>query len=355
MHRSRGRFVAPALLTALAILVMTALPAVAAVAPVSVSVTPYPNNASGSDPAFITSGELVGFDVVISNGNSTTSGVSFTGAVGESPNVVANATYVGTYVTGGSVATQTTCSQSGSLVCTIGNIPGGGTLTLRAVYQTPTLLTAEEKTQLTFTITGQGSGSTGSDKNNQSQGDTYSASSVVEVVHLFANDGARRGVAAFISGAGAFTRSTDPSGFGPSNPTVTEVKIPAFAAASEIPAGTALWFSEFIAAATECPAAACFGQTVDLHYFDGQVAPRPFQVTLTQDNVKSFVASPSKWTIYHVLDNLSVEKPFDRTCAFVNGLPTNAPCGVSRDKLSADKSDYVAVFWLTQNGRIWGG
>lgn len=354
-HQFRGRRVSLAIITALAIVWLAALPALAAVAPVQVAVSPYPNNAAGPSPAFITNGELVGFDVSISNGSSTTAGVSLSAAVTESPNVVADATYVGTYITGGSVAAQTTCSQSGSLACSVGNIPGGGTLTLRAVYQTPTLLASEPNTALTFTITGQGSGSTASDKNDQSHGDTYSSSAAVEVVHLFANDASRRGVAAFINGTGEFIRSTDPSGFGPLNPTVTQVKIPAFANAGEIPAGTAVWFTEFTGASGECPAASCFGQTVDLHYFDGQVAPRPFEVTLTQDNVKSAVATPTKWTIYHVLDDLTIETPFDRTCTFVNGVPTNAPCGVSRDKTRADKTDYVAVFWLTQNGRIWGG
>lgn len=357
MHRyqSRGRRVPLAIITALAVVWLAALPALAAVAPVQVAVTPYPNNAAGTSPAFITNGELVAFDVSVANGTSTTTGVSFTAQVTESPSVAADATYVGTYVTGGSVAAQTTCSQSGSLACSVGNIPASGTLTLRAIYRAPTLLATEPNTALTFTITGHGNGATDSDKNNQSQGDTYSSSAVVEVVQLFANDASRRGVAAFINGTAEFTRSTDPSAFGPLNPTITRVRIPAFAAASEIPFGTALWFSEFTAASGECPAASCFGQTVDLHYFDGQVAPRPFEVTLTQDNVKSVVSTPAKWTIYHVLDNLSVEQPFDRTCTFVNGLPTNAPCGVSRDKTQTDKNDYVAVFWLTQNGRIWGG
>lgn len=352
---ARGRRVPLAIISASTALWLMALPALAAVAPVGVAVTPYPNNAVGATPAFITNGELVAFDIAITNGNSTTTGVTFTGAVAESPAVAGDATYVATYVMGGSIAAQTTCAQTGSFSCTVGNIPGGGTLSLRAVYRAPTLLSTEEKTALTFTITGQGNGSTPSDKGNNSQGDTFSSSASVDVVQLFANDAARRGVAAFISTLDSFTRTTDPSGFGAANPTVTRIDVPAFASPSEIPNGTALWFSEFFASSSECPAAACFGQTVDLHYFDGAPAPRPFRVTLTQDNVKSFVASPTKWTIFHVLDNGTVERPFDRACTFAGGLPTNAPCGEQRDKTQADKTDFFAVFWLTENGRIWGG
>lgn len=358
MHRlsARGRRVPLAIITASITLGLTVLPALAAVAPVGVTVTPYPNNAVGATPAFITNGELVAFDIAITNGNSTTTGVTFTGAVAEGPAVVDDATYVATYIMGGSVAAQTTCAQTGSFSCTVGNIPGGGSLSLRAVYRAPTLLASEVKTSLTFTITGQGNGSTPSDKGNNSQGDTFTTSASVDVVQLFANDAARRGVAAFISSLDAFTRTTDPSGFGPANPTITRIDVPAFASQSEIPNGTALWFSEFFASSSECPAAACFGQTVDLHYFDGATAPRPFRVTLTQDNVKSVIATPSKWTIFHVLDDgTTVERPFDQACTFVGGLPTNAPCGELRDKTQADKNDYFAVFWLTENGRIWGG
>lgn len=357
MHRlsAPGRRVPLVIISTSIALWLMALPALAAVAPVGVAVTPYPNNAVGTTPAFVTNGELVAFDINIVNGNSTTTGVNFTGAVAESPEVAASATYAGTFIVGGSVAGQTTCSQSGSFSCSVGNIPGGGSLSLRAVYRAPTLLATEEKTSLTFTITGQGNGSTPSDKGNNSQGDTFTASASVDVVQLFANDAARRGVAAFISSLDAFSRTTDPSGFGPANPTVTRIDVPAFASQSEIPNGTALWFSEFFAPGSECPAAACFGQTVDLNYFDGATAPRPFRVTLTQDNVKSFVPTPTKWTIFHVLDDQTVERPFDRACTFVGGLPTNAPCGELRDKTQSDRNDFFAVFWLTENGRIWGG
>lgn len=358
MHRvqSRARSIRLAAVAASLALSTTVFPALAAVAPVAVAVAPYPNNAAGTLPAFVTNGELVGFDVTIGNGNSTTTGVTFTGAVSESPSVAADATYIGTFVMGGSAAGQVSCTQSGSFSCNVGNLSGGASLALRVVYRAPTLTSTEVGTRLTFTITGQGNGSTPNDKGNNSQGDTFTASASVDVVQLFANDAARRGVAALITDTSAFTRTTDPSGFGPSNPTLTEVRIPAFASQSEIPFGTSLWFTEFTAPGSECPAASCFGQTVDLHYFDGQPAPRPFRVTLTQDNVKSVVATPSKWTIYHVLDDgVTVEKPFDVTCSFVNGLPTNAPCGEKRDKTKADKNDYYAIFWLTENGRIWGG
>lgn len=330
----------------------------AAPAPVTVSVTPFPNNAAAPLLDFVTAGELVAFDLSLSNGGSTTTGVTFSGSAATAAPGAQSATYEGTLVTGGSAAGQAVCSDpevSAVFSCSVGNLAGGATLHLRVIYRTPAMTPQTLPAVLTFSVAGTGNGAALPDGGN-SRGDTFSGSAQVELVPLFRNGLTERGAAEYVQATGGAVIETASPITGADNPAWTKVTLHDFGAAA--PFGTYGFLKEHDAGtAFPCPVSFCFGQASELDIFGGDPLPEPMMVELRLDNAKASVATPKKVTIYHVLDDGSYEKPFDTPCSFdeETGLPTVLPCGVSRTAASDDKNDYVFVFWLDENGYTRGG
>ena len=325
--------------------------ALATPADVGFSVTPYPDNGDDLGPAFVTAGELAAFDIALKNN----SGSTFTSVNLTSTTSLAGTTYMGTIVTGGSAADQVSCAPAtaAAFSCSLGNLAKDATLTLRVVFKTPDLAGQ----LLDFIVTGKGSGAPSTDPNN-SRGDTFTGTGTIELVPLFLDGADERGAAEYIpSGSGATIETAIVDGkTNADNPTWTKITV--YAPGADAPIGTFGYLKEHDGDTEgfECPAAFCFGQASEIQYLNGAEATTPFMVELRFDNAKASVSTPKKVTIYHVTDSGAVEKPFDVTCTLgTDGKPTNAPCGVSRSTSTNDKTDFVFVFWLDQNGYTRGG
>ncbi|MEO8246719.1 MAG: hypothetical protein ABI622_06310 [Chloroflexota bacterium] len=323
--------------------------ALATPANVGFTVTPYPHNADNLGPAFVTAGELAAFDIALQN----TSGSTFTSVNLTSETSLPGTTYMGTIVTGGSAAGQVSCAPASApaFSCSLGNLVQDATLTLRVVFDTPSL----PGQLLDFTVTGKGSGASTRDPGN-SRGDTFSGTATIELVPLFLNGAGERGAAEFIPSSMGAVIETAGMITSATNPAWTRVTVAAPGA--DAPTGTFGYLKEHDAGTPGfgCPAgASCFGQASEIQYLGGAEASTPFKVELRLDNAKASVSTPKKVTIYHVTDTLAVERPFDVTCTFAGDYPTNAPCGVSKATSADDKNDYVFIFWLDRNGYTRGG
>lgn len=351
-------------LVILAILVASLPSAVsAAQSPMTVSVTAYPNNAEPTAvpplPAFVTAGEYAAFDVTIGNpaASSTVTSVSVVGTTNMPAAFV-------DFVVMNDVAGQVDCewlTSSGTLSCALGNFPAGRSVSIRVIFDTPN--TAGQS--LMFSILGSSSGASTNDTPGQSRGDQFEDADSILLVPLFLNSTTERGAAEYIPVGTSAEIRTAGTTTSATNQALTILTIPAIGATTA-PYGTYGFLKEWADLTSfPCPSGAvCHGQAVQLTLLEGQPHPSAFKVELRLDNVKADVATPKKWDIYHVLDTdgpdadtlRDVEMPFATTCAFgTDGIPTNAPCGVSRVAAGDDKNDYIAVFWLTENGYIRGG
>jgi hypothetical protein len=330
---------------ALGMLIQTAAaPAalLAKVPDVPVTVTPVPNNATTTANAFVTAGDFVAFDVALTNDSPSTVAQLTMDATLAGP----QPTYRGTFIVGGSLAAQTSCSASGAFACTVGNVASGGDLQLRVVY-----LTSTTTGTLDAEFFGTSTGAPGSDPGT-SHGDTFQASAAVDTLAPFSDTG-DKGTSGYVPPSGDDLQ-TNPAGFGPQNPMWTRITVPA-AALANAQFGTTAFLQEASSFdGVVCPLDACFGQTSNLALAGGAHLPAPFKVEVRVDNAKKST-NLQRWTLVHILDDKTSYEIVDTECAMVGGVPTNAPCLESKGVAPDDKSDYVAVLWLLENGYIRNG
>lgn len=333
-------------------LVVAALPQAvgAAPSPMTASVIPYPNNAEGALPAFVTEDEFAAFDITVGNpaGSSAVTGVS----------VVAKANMPAAFygfVEISDPSNQATCSwTSPSLSCSLGNFAAGTSVSVRVIFDTPSEAAGET---LTLSLEGVSSGASSSDRPGQSRGDTFKAVGSILLVERFIDGATERGAAEFIPSNLPAVIETAEEITSDENPTWTRAEVPAPGAAA--PYGSFGFLKEHDDGTPgfDCPAgASCFGQAIEFKYLDGLAAPGPIRVTVRFDEAKAERSTPKKVTIYHVPTFGAVQRPFDVACVMdENDLPLVTPCGESRTAASDDRDDFIFVFWLDRNGRIRGG
>lgn len=356
--RPRGRHGIPILVLAL---LLASFPAsvAAAVSPMVATVTPYPDNAEPDAlpdplPAFVTAGEYAAFDITVAN-PATSSAVTNVSIVGTTNMPASFSSFVVTHDPAGQVDCAWDATD-GELACSLGNFAVGVSVSIRVIFDTPD----SPGQTLLFSVLGESAGASSSDAPGQSRGDQFGDDAAILLVPLFLNDPVERGAAEFIPVGTAAQIRTAGTTTSPANPALTLVNV-APIPGDRAPFGTYGFLKEH-ADVTEFPCATgvtCHGQAVELQLLEGaSFAPQAFLVEIRLDDVKANVATPKKWVIYHFIDGVATpEQPFDRTCVIdeETGFPTNAPCGVSRVAASDDKNDFIATFWLTENGYIRGG
>ena len=323
---------------------MTPLGAVARVPSTDTTLTPVPNNVNpDTDNAFVTAGDYIAFDFTFENtDNANISQMSLADSFAAGDVVP---TYIGTFKTGGTLASQTVCSTGGEFSCNVGLVPDGATLDLRIVYRTTTT-----PGSFTLSVVGSTTGTPDTDPGT-SHGDTFSVSTTVDTVDQFTDTG-DLGTSGYLPITGDELQ-TSLANFGPGNPMWTHVNVPA-AAMANLPIGDVGFLDEADSYPQAVCAAAlkCFGQTSHISIAGGATMAAPFSVEIRMDNAKKFV-SLNKWTLIHFPDS---GDPADITtpCNTTSGPPTNAPCIQVKKAASDDKNDYIALVWLLENGWIRG-
>lgn len=304
------------------------------------TLTPLPNNATTTHPVpFVTAGDYIAFDFTFENtGRSNIAQMKLADffATGD---VVP--TYVGTYVTGGSLASQAQCSagSSGDFSCDVGMAPNGATLDLRIVY-----LTLATPGFFHLTIDGSTTGTPSTDPGT-SHGDTFSAGPItVQTVDPFEDTG-DLGTSGFVPPTGEELQ-TSLNGFGTGNPMWTKITVPADALTA-FTTGTTAYLEEVPCGTT----ANCIVQKSHITLAGGISLAKLFRVEIKVDNAKAFV-NLNRWTIDQVNDDSTVS-PITTACVMVNGRPTNTTaCLESKTASPTDRNDYVGVVWLLHNGYI---
>ncbi|HET8571150.1 MAG TPA: hypothetical protein VFN14_04610 [Candidatus Limnocylindria bacterium] len=313
--------------------------ALAKVPSTATSLTPVPNNATTAHPVpFVTAGDYIAFDFSFENTDNSNIAQMKLADFFAAGDVVP--TYVGTYVTGGSLASQTRCSagSSGDFSCSVGMAPNGSTLNLRIVY-----LTSSTPGFFTLTVDGSTTGTPSTDPGT-SHGDTFATSSKVQTVDAFADTG-DLGTSGFVPPTGDELQ-TSLANFGTANPMWTKITVPANALTA-FTTGTTAFLEEVPCGTT----ANCIVQKSHITLAGGTSLAKLFRVEIKVDNAKAFV-NLNRWTIDQVNDDNTVT-PITTPCVMVNGVPTNTTaCLESKGASPTDKNDYVGIVWLLHNGYI---
>ncbi|HET8786211.1 MAG TPA: hypothetical protein VFM38_11285 [Candidatus Limnocylindrales bacterium] len=312
---------------------------VAKVPSTATTLTPLPNNvAAGHEYPFVTAGDYIAFDFTFQNTDRSNIAQMTLADTFQPGDVVP--TYAGTFITGGSLAGQTSCApaSSGAFSCNVGMAPNGATLSLRIVY-----LTSSSPGTFTVTIEGLTTGTPSTDPGT-SHGDTFSVPATIETVDTFADVG-DLGTSGFVPPSGDELQ-TNPNGFGASNPMWTKLTVPSNALTS-FTTGTTAFLEEVPCGTTPD----CIVQKSHITLAGGSSLAKLFRVEIMVDNAKKFV-NLNRWTIDQVSDDDSVTS-ITTPCTMVAGRPTNtAPCIETKGASTNDKNDFVAVVWLLHNGYI---
>lgn len=227
------------------------------------------------------------------------------------------------------------CTTSGQLVCNLGTMPAGTTITFTVALHVPTGTSGTF--DATFSLES-ASGNTGSDSGHNSRGDALIVTSKTAIGSGSNFDGG-------FSVNGSTTYSTNQS-VGRNNKQASTVVSPN----TVIP----VTVEDGITSGVACTAAKCsnaFGEWTVLHVNDGATFGNAFKVTLLiwGGSVPGGV-STSDVVLLHTLDNGTTET-ISQACTPSTGTPTNAEC-ITVTKVG---NNFQIVAWLFKNGGIRGG
>jgi hypothetical protein len=282
-------------------------------------------------PVSVAAGNDAGYFVTLANaGTSNINAATLRVTTSDTPD--ATPTYFSglTWNTGGP---ELSCSPSGALVCDLGTLAAGTTITFTVAYHVPSGTTGSF--DVVFSLES-ASGNTGSDRGGNSRGDRL-------------NVGASTGISSNQNFDGGFvvgetTYQTNQS-VGRRNPQASTVEN----TASLIP----VTVEDGITSGVPCTVGACsnaFGEWTALNVNDGHTYATPFKVTiLIWGNAVPGGVQPGDIVLLHTLDDGTTEV-IDTPCSPSTGTPTNPEC------LTVTKvgNNYQIVAWVFKNGNMRG-
>ena len=281
-------------------------------------------------PTAVAGGNDAGyFATVANNGPSNINALTLTVTPASTPNATPSYFSGLTWNIGG----PGSCTGTGKLVCTLGTVPAGTSISFTVAYGVPDAQTGTFDVEFSLRAS---TGDTGTDGGN-SRGDSFAKTAKTGVNSNQNFDGG------FVVGDTAYA---DNQSVGRNNKQATSLTSPE----ALIP----VTIEDGITTGVNCTGAACagvFGEWSKMSVANGKPYGAPFKVTLLiWGGAVPGGTSASDIQFVHVLDDGTTEV-ISQTCDSTTGTPTNAEC------LIATKvgNNYKIVVWLFKNGFGRGG
>jgi hypothetical protein len=278
-------------------------------------------------PSTVSSGDTAGFLVTFVNGGSSNISQLFMNMATPS-----GATFVET-ITPPTVNCAPPIGTT-PLMCSYGAVNAGQTVALTVVYTTP-----GTTGPLTATANWNTTGSTGSDRGNNSHGDTLSKTGTV-VLSTNKDFGGR-----FVDTATQTTISNDPN-LGSKNKQSTSLTVNQTKLAVTVQDG---FVPACISGSTICHPESFFGQASDLGVANGQVFATPFKVVLTLYHPG--IAASDVQGIYHSYTDSAGVQHDENITELCTADPPLIQCFTATD---VGNQNLQIVVWLLHNGKING-
>lgn len=237
-----------------------------------------------------------------------------------------------------SAGTESCDTATGALVCNVGTLVDGGTVTFTVAFDVPATDTGTFDLNIGLRA---GTGDTETDGPGKSRGDKVN----------------------FINSTPISTSSNFAGGFSgddstyQTNQNIGRRNLQA-STVENISANIGVTIEDGITSGVDCATAAsrtCFAEWTALNVDDGAEFGTPFKVTLLiSGSALPGGTSVDDVVLVHVLDDGSIDvigDDADETCDSTTGTPTNAEC-ITVTKVG---NNYKIVVWLNSNGNIRGG